>query len=119
MTDGGPEFDQQALARRLREVREYLGLSQQYVTSMTGIPRSAISEIERGNRKVDSLELRKLSRLYQYPPSYFLGVDAPDAGPTDIPVALGRVLTDLTAADHREILKFAEYLQHVRRTETR
>ena len=115
MSDSSPEFDQQALAKRLKDVREYLNLSQQYVTSMTGIPRSAISEIERGNRKVDSLELRKLSRLYQYPPSYFLGVSAADAGPTDIPVALGRVLVDLTAADHDEILKFAEFLQHVRR----
>lgn len=115
MTANAPEFDQKALATRLREIREYLGLSQQQVTSMTGIPRSAISEIERGNRKVDSLELRKLSRLYRYPPSYFLGVE--DAGPTSIPVALGRVLTEMTSRDHEEVLKFAEYLQYMRRSE--
>lgn len=114
--ENAADFDQKALADRLREIREYLGLSQQQVTAVTGIPRSAISEIERGNRKVDSLELRKLSRLYRYPPSYFLGVENPDAGPTDIPVALGRVLTDLTSDDLEEILKFAEYLQYVRRT---
>lgn len=115
MTNTSAEFDQDALALRLKEVREYLGLSQQYVTSVTGIPRSAISEIERGNRKVDSLELRKLSRLYQVPPSYLLGIDAPDAGPTDIPVALGRVLTELTGRDYDEILRFAEFLR-MRRT---
>jgi len=43
---------------------EYLGLSQEYVAQQTGIPRPAISEIEAGRRKVDSLELKRLSKLY-------------------------------------------------------
>ncbi|WP_216893408.1 helix-turn-helix domain-containing protein [Nocardia alni] len=108
-----PEFDQSELARRLREVREYLGLSQQFVSSSTGIARSAISEIERGNRKVDSLELRKLARLYQYPVSYFLGGDnSPTVEPASV---LGRVLVDLTDDDHEEMRKFAEYLSYTRR----
>ncbi|WP_204808751.1 helix-turn-helix domain-containing protein [Mycobacterium riyadhense] len=105
------EFDQQTLAARLREVREYLGLSQQYVASATGIARPAMSEIERGNRKVDSLELRKLARLYRYPVSYFLGVEDPSSG---ISSALGRVLVDLTSGDHDEVLRFAEFLQFQR-----
>jgi transcriptional regulator with XRE-family HTH domain len=55
------------LGARLKGIREYLNLSQHDVAVATGIPRSAISDIERGNRKVDSLELRKFSRLYRYP----------------------------------------------------
>jgi transcriptional regulator with XRE-family HTH domain len=53
-------------------VREYLNFSQQLVSDRTGIPRSAVSDVERGGRKVDSLELRKLARLYGYSTSYFL-----------------------------------------------
>lgn len=105
------DFDQQSLATRLREVREYLGLSQQFVASATGIARTAVSEIERGNRKVDSLELRKLARLYRYPVSYFLGVEDAAEGITP---ALGRVLVDLTSVDHDEVLRFAEFLHYQR-----
>ncbi|MDP1211589.1 helix-turn-helix transcriptional regulator, partial [Klebsiella pneumoniae] len=75
--------------------------------------RSAISEIERGNRKVDSLELRKLARVYGYPVSYFLGDSSEQTWPTE---ALGRVLTELTVEDHSEILKFAEFLSYNRQT---
>jgi transcriptional regulator with XRE-family HTH domain len=102
------DFDQQALAARLREVRDYLGLSQQWVASATGISRAAISEIERGNRKVDSLELRKFARLYQHPVNYFLGEEDQSSG---VAPALGRVLTDLTSLDHDEVLRFAQFLQ--------
>lgn len=111
-TDGG-EFDQTTLGRLLKETREYLGLSQQYVTSASGIPRSAISEIERGNRKVDSLELRRFAKVYGYPVSYFLRTDSEPTWPTE---ALGRVLTELTAEDHNEVLKFAEFLSFSRQT---
>ncbi|MBF9352822.1 hypothetical protein BKG80_05860 [Mycobacteroides chelonae] len=112
MSSSSDEFDQSSFADRLREVREYLGFSQQYVANATGIPRPAISEIERGNRKVDSLELRKLARLYRYPVSYLLGVDEQQPG---VAGALGRVLTDLTSGDHDEVLRFAEFLQYQRR----
>ena len=73
----------QALGARLREIREYLGISQQNVAQATGIQRTAVSDIERGQRKVDSLELRKLSKLYRYPVSYLLGESGDDeaAGP--------------------------------------
>ncbi|MBE5494373.1 helix-turn-helix domain-containing protein [Mycobacteroides abscessus] len=110
-TEDNEDFDQDALAVRLREVREYLGLSQQYVASATGIARTAVSEIERGNRKVDSLELRKFARLYRHPVSYFLGVDDEAFA---VGAALGRVLVDLNSGDHDEVLRFAQFLQFQR-----
>ena len=103
-----PSAELAALGRRLREVREYLDLSQQYVSDKTGIPRSAVSDIERGQRKVDSLELKKLSKVFGYPVSYFLGVeDEPDV---DVQ-AWARAMTDLTEGDRAELLRFAQFLR--------
>lgn len=103
----------QQLAKRLREAREYLNLSQQFVADKTGIPRSAVSDIERGARKVDSLELRKLARLYMYPVGYFLGEE--EAG--DDVRALARAVTDLTDDDRAEVVRFARFLRYSAETE--
>ncbi len=108
-----------ALADRLKDTREYLGLSQQFVSEQTGIPRSAISDIERGVRKVESLELKKLSRVYRYPVEYFLGSDsdADQASPDDGTVqALARAAGDLTKEDQEEVLRFANFLKHYGRS---
>lgn len=105
------------LARRFREVREYLGFSQQLVADRTGIPRSAISDIERGARKVDSLELKKLARLYRRPAGYFLD-ERSDATPGDHAIAgLARALTQLTEGDRDAVVRFAEYLRDRRAAE--
>jgi transcriptional regulator with XRE-family HTH domain len=109
------EAEARQLASRLREVREYLSLSQQYVADKTGIPRSAVSDIERGVRKVDSLELRKLARLYMYPVGYFLGEE--EAG--DEVRALARAVTDLTEGDRAEVVRFAQFLRHSAETDRR
>lgn len=103
------------LSARLRDTREYLGLSQQFVAEQTGIPRSAISDIERGVRKVDSLELKRLSKLYRYPVGYFLGeeTDAEEADP-EMLQALARAAGELTDADREQVLKFANFLRHYR-----
>jgi transcriptional regulator with XRE-family HTH domain len=98
------------LGGRLREIREYLNFSQQYVSDRTGIPRSAISDIERGERKVDSLELKKLARLYRYPVGYFLD-EQTDADAGDHAAALlARRLTSLTDADRDQVMRFAAFL---------
>jgi transcriptional regulator with XRE-family HTH domain len=83
-------------------------LVQADVAAATGIARSAVSDIERGQRKVDSLELRKFSKLYRYPVSYILGeVEAS----SESAQALARAVTDLTDADRQEVLKFAQFLR--------
>jgi transcriptional regulator with XRE-family HTH domain len=107
-----PEDDSQvALARRLREVREYLNLSQQFVADQTSIPRSAVSDIERGVRKVDSLELQRLSQLYRYPVSHFLGDDETASSDATLS-ALARAAGELTDSDRAEVLRFATFLRH-------
>ncbi len=102
------EERQQRLAERLREAREYLGLSQQFVADHTAISRVAISAIENGKRKVEALELAALAGLYQYPVTYFL------EGALDEPAsvrALAREATGLTERDREEVLRFAQFVK--------
>ena len=108
------------LARRLREAREFLNLSQQFVSAETGIPRSAVSDIERGTRRVDSLELKRLAALYRMPVEYFLGEEQDTAGDADPTVtALARAASELSPDEKQEVLRFALFLQnyHARPTE--
>jgi transcriptional regulator with XRE-family HTH domain len=109
----GEETESHQLATRLREAREYLNLSQQFVADKTGIPRSAVSDIERGVRKVDSLELRKLARLYMYPVGYFLGEEEAD----DDVRMFARAVTDLTEDDRAEVVRFAQFLRYSAETD--
>ncbi|MGW5155753.1 helix-turn-helix domain-containing protein [Nonomuraea wenchangensis] len=113
----GRDPEGELLAERLRHTRDYLGMSQQYVSDMTGIPRSAISDIERAARRVDSLELKKLARLYTRPVSYFLAKEE-DADLGEHALAgLPRALVGLTDGDWEEVLSFAEYLKYRRAQE--
>lgn len=97
-----------ALAKRLRESREYLGLSQEAVAESLGIPRASLSAIEAGKRKVSSIELRDLARLYRSSVEQLLGEQ-----PEDDPVvgALYRTAKDLTEEDRQQVLRFAEFLR--------
>jgi transcriptional regulator with XRE-family HTH domain len=100
----------EALAARLRETREYLGYSQQYVSDRTGLGRSAISDIERGARRVSSAELQQLAALYGYRVSALLGEEPPDEleGPAAM---LARQASELTTEDQQEVRRFIEYLR--------
>jgi transcriptional regulator with XRE-family HTH domain len=108
--------DAQELARRLREAREFVNLSQQFVADQTGIPRSAISDIERGTRRVESLELKRLAEVYRMPVGFFLE-QTPDpelAGSADDPtvVALTRAAKEMDEESKGEVLRFALFLQN-------
>lgn len=99
---------QMRLVERLREVREYLGLSQEFVANRTGIPRPAISAIENGKRRVEALELNALAALYKYPVTYFL--DGAMEEPAAVR-AIAREAAVLTDRDREEVLHFAQFLK--------
>lgn len=101
------------LADRLRETREYLNLSQQYVSEQTGIPRSAISDIERGARRVESLELKRLANVYGVAVSYFLEDEAADGD--KLAAVMTRMLGELGERERDELMRFANYLRHSNR----
>ena len=99
---------QEALADRLREVREYLGLSQEFVAKHAGISRAAVSAIENGKRKVEAVELTSLASLYKYPVTYFL--DGALEEPASVR-AIARTATSLTDRDREQVLHFAQFLR--------
>ncbi|RYJ30699.1 putative transcriptional regulator [Streptomyces sp. L-9-10] len=104
-----PELER--LGERLKRIRDYLGMSQQFVSDNTGIPRTAVSDIERGERRVDSLELKKLARLYRHPISFFLADEKePDAG-EHVLSGFPRALAQLTDGDQKAVLEYAEFLR--------
>lgn len=113
------EIEQQRLGARLRESREYLGLSQQMVADRTGIPRSAISDIERGLRKVDSLELKKFALVYSRPIGYFLDEDD-EADPASHTLqVLNRAVGGMTHDDQQKVAEYAELLAVAARVRNR
>lgn len=104
----GPNDEGRVLGAKLREAREYIGLKQDQVASHLGIPRTAVSEIEKGKRSVSALELKKLAHLYQRSVQYFTG-DEP-AVPADV-AFLARTASSLSNTDRKELQRFAEFLQ--------
>lgn len=105
------EADRQFLATRLREAREYLELSQDEVAKALDVPRSAISMIETGQRKVDALELKKLAEIYQQPIGFFTGEDMSAPAVPEKIQHLARAAKELSERDREELLRFAQFLQ--------
>lgn len=102
--------DMAQLGKKLKETRKYLNLSQEFVSKETGIPRPAISSIECGKRKVGSIELAKLAKLYNHPVSYFLQEQLTFGDETFS--NLYRAAGDLTESDKQELIRFAEFLRY-------
>ena len=108
-----PDQEQEILSQRLREAREYLGLSQEFVGEQLGVPRASMSAMETGKRKVSSLELKQLARLYRQTVEYFLGEEEaiPQGQPKDEALqALFRTTKELSNEDRQQVLRFAQFL---------
>jgi transcriptional regulator with XRE-family HTH domain len=76
-----------------------------------GVPRSALSNIETGQRKIEAMELKRLAALYKKPLTYFTGEPGPpgDALPPDVE-HLARKASKLTSKDRAELARFADFL---------
>jgi transcriptional regulator with XRE-family HTH domain len=96
---------------RLREAREFLGLSQEAVAEALRIPRASISAIESGRRKVGSLELREFARIYKRPLDWFYGSDEEPIAEDETVTALFRATSNLKPEDKEQVLRFAEFLR--------
>jgi transcriptional regulator with XRE-family HTH domain len=103
------ELNRSALGERLKQAREYLELSQDEVAKKIGLPRTAISLIESGQRRVDAIELQKVAELYQRPVSYFTGEVVSAQLPDDVE-HLARAAKKLSQRDRQELARFAEFL---------
>lgn len=110
----GGNADRKSMADKLREAREYLGFSQDEVAKFLGIARSALSNIETGQRKVEAMELARLAQLYKRPVSHFTGEEEPNFG-EDVN-HLARTASELSPPDREELHRFAEYLRARKQT---
>ena len=108
--------DRAVTAARLKEAREYLGLSQQEVSEALGLPRSAVSLMETGQRRVDTEELKALAKLYQRSVAYLTGEEEQ---PLSADVALlARQAAQLSEQDRSELMRFTEFLMQRSQTGT-
>jgi transcriptional regulator with XRE-family HTH domain len=99
------------LGERLRDARKYLGLKQEEVAAYLKLPRTALIDIEKGQRRVEAIELTRLARLYRQSVGYLTGEDEESADlPADV-AHLARQAATMTAKDREELGRFAEYLR--------
>ena len=96
------------LAERLKAARDYVGLSQEDVAQALGIPRSAVSLMENGERGVEALELTRLAEIYERPVEYFTGKTFSASKDVEL---LARAAADLSPKDIEELARFAEFLK--------
>lgn len=106
------DAERRRLGETLRRSRERLGFTQDEVAEVLKVQRTAVTNIERGQRKVDALELKRLARLYRQPVSLFTGEDdALDAGlPSDV-FHIARQAAALCASDREALRRFADFLR--------
>jgi transcriptional regulator with XRE-family HTH domain len=105
------ETERRHLGEKLRQAREYVGFSQDEVATFLKVPRTAITNIESGQRKVEALELKRLAELYRQPVGYFTGEDEASASlPADVAL-LARQAAKLSVKDRDELGRFAEFLK--------
>ena len=100
----------ETLSIRLKEAREYRGFSQGEVARYLGVPRTAISLIESGSRRVEALELRRLAKLYQTTMETLTGEDQETTEPESVRL-VARATADLSTTDRDEVLRFVRFLQ--------
>jgi transcriptional regulator with XRE-family HTH domain len=99
------------MGERIKESREYLGFSQDQVATFLGVPRSAISLLEAGQRKVDAIELKKLAGLFKRPISHFTGEEVDEVFDATDVKHLARKVSSLSDDDREELSRFADFLR--------
>ena len=85
-------MDQQALGKKLKQLREKSGLTQEEVEKAVGLPQKAFTHIESGVRKISTLELAKFSELFRVPINDFFAKEIQEE---DLLVTLHRIAPGL------------------------
>jgi len=98
------------LATRIAEARERSGVSQVEVAGRLGLPRSAISKMENGEQRIESLVLAAMARLYGVPVASLLADgDEVEAAEDELPAeALLRSAGDVAPEDREVLDEFLE-----------
>ena len=96
---------------RLKDARKYLNLTQEYVAQYVGIPRTAISAIESGERNVSIDELKKFSEIYGLTCDQIVHGEDENQ---EVKV-FARIYTELPETDKMEIQNLLEFKKNIRR----
>src|SRR5689334_3477963 len=81
-----------SLSKRLKKAREDRSITQEAAAEVLGVPRTAIVQMEGGNRSISTLELSQLADLYQRPiAEFFIEGPLPDSAEDEMLLALHRV----------------------------
>jgi transcriptional regulator with XRE-family HTH domain len=59
---------------RLRQARLEAGLTQEAVAQRLSTRQALVSKVERGERRLDPIELTRFAELYGKPVTWFLGI---------------------------------------------
>lgn len=107
----GEDAQQRAeLGARIRQSREYVGMSQDEVALALGLSRPAVTNIESGTRKVEALELSKLASLFGITTESLLsGHQTVDR---ERVAFLARATQGLSDSDLDQLYRFTEYLRN-------
>lgn len=112
VTRAQDEADRKRLGEKLRDARKYLGLKQEDVATALNIPRTALVDIEGGQRRVEAMELARLAKLYRQPVGYFTGEDAAASELPPEAAHLARRAAELSEQDRAELNRFVDYLRN-------
>jgi transcriptional regulator with XRE-family HTH domain len=97
------------IGTKLKEAREYFDISQEYAAKQVGINRPALSLIENGQRKLDTVELIAFAKLYQRPVAYFTDNNF-SVEPNANAAVFARKYENLSENDRKELENFAAFL---------
>ncbi|WP_246080227.1 helix-turn-helix domain-containing protein [Nonomuraea mesophila] len=100
------------IGERVRECRMAAGMSQEELASALKLERTMIAKIERGVRRVDALELAKLSAVLQVPLGYF--VESPPLVVSRRAELSDDTVTDATRHSHRLEVALSTWLADIR-----
>lgn len=64
--------DHKFLAERLKIARESAGFNQKEVAKLMGKTQSYVSKVESGQRKVDVIQLKEFSKIYEKDLNFFV-----------------------------------------------
>lgn len=107
------ETNYEKIGLKLRKAREYMGLTQEQVANILNLGRDAILRIEKGTRKIDAEELKKLSQLYKISMNEIME----DKEYTSNEQAFARGFEELSEKDKKEILDLIKFKNEFKKRE--
>lgn len=101
------------LAARIANARVRAGVSQVEVAERLKLPRSAISKMENGEQRVESLVLAAMARLYGVPVASLLADNEVETGQDGLPAEALLRSAGSVAPEDREVLdEFLDMCRH-------